>query len=208
MSELQDIRVELATMLAKVDDATVITTEEMGQVQDHLGQLWEQTENVAGAHELISQTWEHVQAIAEQNAALTFQVVASGNISQAALAETKIEREARQDLEDAIDAEDEDHPRLRDFAESIRDAAREDFEEYMADDIWPEAMAEAFEEIRDEVNNKIENLTGCGWKAASAFLSIIMGRRAQFTPLQAEMFTELLMTFVSQIEAEEAASGH
>lgn len=204
MSEPTDIRVELATMLAQVDQAIAITAEEMGATQAYLGQLYDKANE---AHDeqslvLIDDAWKHIQAVAEQNAALTFQVIASGNMTQTALQEAKTEREARVDLEDAIERNDEDHPRLRDFAETLREAAREDFEEYMADDIWPEAMSEAYEEIRDEVNNRIENLTGCGWKAASAFLSILMGRRAQFTPLQSEMFTELLMTFVAQIEAE------
>lgn len=205
-----DIRVELNNMLSVVDGSITMTREQMEAIGDNLQPLWGKAHD-AGDEEsvaMITDIWNRANALVEANASLAFQVVATGNIAAAAIQESKAYQERLGELEDAIDAVDEDHPGLRDYAESIRESAREDYQDFMQEDVWPEAMAEAYEEIRDEVNNKIENLAGCGWKAASAFLSIIMGRRAQFTPLQSEMFTELLLTFVAQIESEEAANGH
>lgn len=208
MSEPVDVRTELAKLLSDVDQATAITRDEMQAAENYLGQLWDQTQGDESAHALITQTWDHVKAIAEQTSALTFQVVAGGNMTHTALQEAKAEREARVNLEFAIETGDESHPKLRDFAEMIREDAKEEYEEWMAEDGWPEAMAEAYEEIRGEMVERIQRLTGCGLGAASRYLSVIMGRRVQFTDYQAEMFAAFIDSFEEIVRAEmEARSG-
>lgn len=199
-----DIGSALADLLSKVEEPKALTAESMQQIYAYLNDLSIETEGNEQAQIQITQTWEQVKLIAEQNDALAFQVAAAGSVAHAALEEKRAAVDELEGLQNALDEHDEDHPRLNEFADWIREAAQDDFQEYVMDDVWQESMAEAYEEIRDEVQNKIENLTDCGWKEASLFLSVIMGRRASLTPLQAEMFTELMRTFIEQVEEVEA----
>ena len=200
-----DIRVELAKLLTDVDQASAITADEVHQTQVYLESLWQKTEGDEEAHALITQTWEHVTLVAEQNAALTFQVIASGTIAQTALAEEKIAREELSSIQDAISDMDEDLPALSGFVETIREWAQEDFDDWMADEGWPEAMAEAFEEIRGEVVDKVHRLScGGSLSASNKFVAILMGRRATFTPRQEELFANFMETFEEIVRVEAA----
>lgn len=197
-----DIRIELATLLSQVDQSNAITADKMQQLQAGLEGLWAKTDGDDEAHAIILQTWDQATQLAEQNTALTFQVIASGNIAQAALAEAKVDREKLEGIEEALAAGDEDHPALSDFAFSIREYAAEEFDEWMNDEGWPEAMAEAYEEIRGEVVEKVHRLSGGGLSASNKFVAVLMGRRAQFTAEQTAMFAAFMETFEEMVQAE------
>lgn len=202
MSELQDVRVELVNVLAQVDEASGITAQEKQQVEAYLGQLWQKTEGVQGAHALIDDAWTHIQAIAEQNDALTFQVVATSNIAKSALAETNLEREARQELEDAIDSNNEEHPRLHDFSQTIRADAEEEYQEGLEEWVLPEVRQQKTEEINQLLFNTLTYLTGCPDFAIAGFMRLLKGRQ-QPTEYQLEMLKELVASFGEMKDASE-----
>lgn len=210
-NELVDIRKALTDWQTHVDTATSITKTERAAMNPHLGVLWDAAAGNPDIQAEIIKVAKKADALVEQNTALAFQVAAIGSIAHNAVEQAEAEAEARNQLEDAIDAGDEQHPHLRDFAATIREDAAEEYREWMEDEAWPEAMAEAYEEIRGEMVERVRRLTGCGLSAAHKFLAVTMGRRVHFTPLQAEMFAAFLMTFEvsvdGQLEAQEARSG-
>jgi len=67
-------------------------------------------------------------------------------------------------------------------------------------------MADAYEEIRGEVVEKIHRLSGSSISASNQFTAVIMGRRAQFTAEQSAMFSALLETF-EEVPVAEAKNG-
>jgi hypothetical protein len=206
MSEPTDIREELTNLLAQVDTATAITTEEMGAVQNYLGQLYEQHAGDEKSLTLISDAWTHIQTVAQINSELTSQVIISTTMTQTALQEAKTEREARVDLEVAIEEGDESDPRLQEFAETIRADEREYVEENLADWAYDDAMELAYESSLEEFSEMIQAITGCDWKAAHGFLDVLYGH-TKATDYQVEMFKELIADFDRAARAKDAQRG-
>lgn len=208
MSEPTDIRVELTNLLSQVDQSTAITTEEMGAVQAYLGQLYDKANESHDEQSLvlIGEAWTHIQTVAEQNSALTFQVIASTNMTQTALQEAKTEREARVDLETALEESDESDPRLQEFAETIRQDEREYVEENIAEWAYSDAMEVAFDETHSEFSSMIQTITGCDWRAAHGFLDVLYGN-VKATEYQVEMFKELMADFDRAARAKESQRG-
>lgn len=191
-----DIRVELATLLSNVDQAAAITADEMNQVSTFLGGLWTKTEGDEDAHALITQAWEHVSLVAEQNAALSFQAIAGGNIAQTALAEEKIAREELGNIQDALEKNDETHPALERFADALREDVEEELDERIMEEIWPEAMESAFEDHRENLQHALATLTGFDYHAVAEATSILEGFSEPTTSQR-----ELLRAFVAECDA-------
>jgi hypothetical protein len=206
MSEPIDIRVELTNLLAQVDTATAITTEEMGAVQSYLGQLYEQHTGDEKSLTLISDAWTHIQAVAQVNSELTFQVIASTNMTQAALEEAKTEREARVDLEVALEEGDEDDPRLQSFAENVRQDEREYVEENLMEYAYSDAMEQAYDDSLEQFSDRIQTVTGCDWRAAHAFLDVLYAN-TEPSAYQLQMFKELMADFDREVRVKDAQRG-
>lgn len=208
MSEPTDIRVSLANLLSQVDSATAITTAEMGAVQSYLGQLYEQASqnNDEQSMVLVNDAWAHIQNIAQVNSELTSQVLISTEMTQVALQEAKTEREARVDLETAVQEGDENHPKLAEFAENIRMDEREDAQDNMMEWAYSDAMEQAYDDSMETFSTRIEDITGCDWRAAHAFLNVLYSM-ADLTPYQLEMFKELIADFDREVRAKDARRG-
>lgn len=191
-----DIRVELAKLLTDVDQSNAITTDQMHQLQVGLEGLWAKTEGDEESHALLVQTWDRAVLLAEQNASLSFQVLASGNIAQAALAESKVAREELENIQDAIYNADVDHPMLMDLALTIRDDIEEELDERVMEEIWPEAMESAFEDHHENLQSALTNLTGCDWRAAAEAAAILEGFSE---PTTSQL--ELLRAFVMECDS-------
>lgn len=186
-----DIRVELTKLLSDVDQSNAITADKMHQLQTGLDALWQKTEGDTEAQDLLLATWENATQLAEQNAALSFQVIASGNIAQSALAEEKIAREELGNLQDAIANIDEEHPVISDLIETIREDEREYAEENLAEWAYSDAMEVAYDDTHDQFSERIKTLTGCDWQAAARFLDVLF-ENSKFTPEEAESFKSFI----------------
>lgn len=208
MSDPTDIRVELTNLLSQVDSATAITTEEMGKVQSFLGQLYDKANNDHDeqALVLVSEAWAHIQNVAQVNSELTSQVLISTEMTQTALQEAKTEREARVDLETAVQEGDEEHPKLAEFAENIRMDEREDAQENMMEWAYSDAMEQAYDDSMETFSDRIETVTGCDWRAAHAFIDVLYNM-ADPTPYQLQMFKELMADFDREVRAKDAKRG-
>lgn len=208
MSEPTDIRVELTNLLSQVDQATAITTEEMGAVQAYLGQLYDKAtqNNDEQSLVLVSEAWTHIQAVAQVNSELTSQVLISTNMAQTAIQEAKTEREARVDLEMAIDEGEEDHPRLQEFAMDIRMDEREYVEENLAEWAYSDAIEQAYDDSHDSFSEIIQKLTDCDFRAVNAFLDVIYGNTKPSAD-QLVMFKKLIADFDREVREKDAKRG-
>lgn len=201
-----DLRVELTALLSVVDDNVSITREQMEAIGDHLQTLWGKAHDAKdeGALDLITNVWDRAQLLVEQNASLAFQVSGMGSIAVSALEGERATREALDNLEYAIDTNDDSHPKLQDFVETIREEAMEDFDERVSDSLWPEAMEAAYEEIRESLVDRVQKVSFTDWRSASRFVSAIM-EYGDMSAEQQELLTELVSTFA---EAKVAQNGH
>jgi hypothetical protein len=177
-----DLRLELTNMLSVVDGNVAITREQMEAIGDHLQTLWGKAHDAhdEGALDIITNVWDRAQLLVEQNASLAFQVSGMGSIAVSALEGERATREALDskdaelgDLTDAIESVDESHPMLKDFADSIRVEAEEEFQEELTNEIVPEIMETAYEEQNYFLLSNIVELTGCCETAAEVLIEVL-----------------------------------
>lgn len=196
-----DLRAELTNMLSVVDGNVSITREQMEVIGDHLQMLWGRAHDAHDEASLavIADLWDRAQLLVEQNASLAFQVTGMGSIAVSALEGERATREALDEIEDALESADEDHPKLMEFAQTIRYDASEQFDEQLNEEIIPEIMEVAYEEQNGYLGNVIIELTGCSQLAADVFIEMLDN---SFIPndAQVEMLKALLDTF--EVEAQ------
>jgi hypothetical protein len=197
-----DIRVELTALLSVVDDNVSITREQMEAIGDHLQTLWGKAHDAHddAALDIITSVWDRAQLLVEQNASLAFQVSGMGSIAVSALEGERATREALDNLEDAIDSNDDSHPKLQDFAETIREEAMEYLDERVSEELWPEAYEAAGEDISENYLDMITTITGCDWKAATHFKEMLDGWHKP-TPEQVDLFKALMASFEESVRA-------
>lgn len=156
--------------LANVVPEVAIALQQTGEA---LGQLYDQAQAVGntGAMALISASWQRTEMIANQ----TVQLDALKQAAAAAIATIEDERrtvaERLEELETAIETEDDSHPELREFADSMRQQGAEDAQE-MAEEY---ALEYAFETSYDNISSNLMEITGCSWQQISRFIGILNG---------------------------------
>jgi len=200
-----DLRAELTNMLSVVDGNVTITREQMEAIGDHLQTLWGKAHDAhdEAALVVITDLWDRAQLLVEQNASLAFQVTGMGSIAVSALEGERATRKALDNIEDAIDSVDEEHPRLYDFSQTIRADAEEEYQEGLEEWVLPEVRQQKAEELNHLLFNTVAYLTGCPDFAIAGFIRLLKGRRHP-TAQQIDMLRELVASFANQ----EAASGH
>ena len=198
-----DIRVELKDLLATVDGNVQITRDQMDAINDHLGVLWGKAHDAGDkqAMTLVQNTWDRVLSLVEQNSSLAFQVTGMGSIATAALEGERATRAALDELEDAIESGDEDHPKLADFAQTVRYDAQEDAEDYFNDYTIPELYEHAYEEQNDYLSGFIQTLTNCSRRAADLFICVLDNTESP-TEEELDLLKQLLTLFEAKAEKE------
>lgn len=198
-----ELTTKVTPLLKEVEQAIAISSDDMLALGETLKGLWDDAvaRNDERAMALIEETWNKAQALQQDAATVYTTTVAIATVATEAVLQREAVQQELDMLNDAIESGDDSHPRLQDFAETIRQDAREEYEEWMQDEGWPEAMAEAFEEIRVEMVSRIRDLADCDYETANRFARIMMGRRAKFTVYQEQVFKNLLANMNEQFEA-------
>lgn len=143
------------------------------QTSEALNELWNQAQESGntGALALISAAWQRTEMIANQ----TVQLDALKQSAAVAIATIEDERkrvtEQLEELEAAIETEDDTHPELREFAESMRQQGAEDAQE-MAEEY---ALEYAFDVTYDNLVENLKMQTGCDWKQINRFIGMLQG---------------------------------
>jgi hypothetical protein len=200
-----DARVELANMLSIVNNSIDITREQHEAIGKYLEGFWlnAQAANDQQLMTEISDTWNRINTIAEENAALAFQVTALGNMTVSALEGERATRQALDskqseldDIHNALEAGDEEHPRLRDFASDIRDDAAMD----LAVD-WEAALESNYDQFRHDLIKRIQSLTWyrCDVYVATQFVDVLLQGVGTPSDLQREMLSELVGSFAREV---------
>jgi hypothetical protein len=195
MSELVDIRTALVDLLANVQEATSITNDDLGAIEGYCNNLSQMADGHEEVELMIQEIKNRAYSLVEQNASLTFQVAAIGSVASNALQQAEAEQSVRNELEDAIDSGDEEHPRLRDFASDIRD---DDAMDLAVD--WEEALKSNYDQFRHDLIKRIQSLTyyRCDVYVATQFVDVLLQRVGTPSDLQREMLSELVGSFARE----------
>lgn len=194
MSELHDLRKEVFALATQVEQAVHITIEQQQAIYGHLDQLYQKTVGDEDAIAIINQTWTRVLTLADQTQLLANQNAGSLKVASEAVQERDAVRDEWNNLQDAIDSNNEEHPRLHDFSQTIRADAEEEYEEGLEEWVLPEVRQQKTDEINQLLFNTLTYLTGCPDFAIAGFIRLLKGRQ-QPTEYQLEMLKELFASF-------------
>lgn len=187
-----DIRTSLVKMLSEVEQATALTTDDLNAINEHLNTLYAMSGENEEVGAFCTQIAQSAQSLVEVSNANLFKAVSLGSIATAALEEAEGEKQARIELEDAIDTGNEEHPRLKDFAEEIRAEVAGDFE---VD--WEQALESNYDQVRNDIIRRIQSLTyfRVDPYVATQFVDVVLLGVGAPNELQREMLAELVASF-------------
>lgn len=158
---------QIETIRATLAVSGTIPEQMLSQIHDQLGQLWQVAEAAQDTTSLqaISATW----ALAQEQAATT-RAVAEAAISAADLAHTLMQARDRvaneyAELAKAVQRGDRHHHLVDDLVGSVEEESREQ--------LWADAMENAYDEIHGEVAEQIAEATKTTLRHASQFYSAI-----------------------------------
>lgn len=156
--------------LANVVPEVAIALEQTGQA---LGQLYDQAQSAGntGAMALISASWERAQMIANQTVQLDALKQSAAAAIQTLEEDRQLVIERLDELETALATEDDSHPQLREFADSMRTQGAEDAQD-MAEEYAFEYVADV---QHDNWCESIAEITGCNWQQINRFIGILQG---------------------------------
>lgn len=201
MSEVHDLRKEVFALATQVEQAVHITIEQQQAIYGHLDQLYQKTEGDEEARAIIHQTWTRVLTLADQAQLLANQNAGSLKVASEAVQERDAILESWNQLTDAIDSNDTEHPRLHDFAEYVRDDVEDEFEEHLENEVAPEIRQQKADEINQLLFNNLQYLTDASDEVIAGFIRLLKGRQ-QPSEYQLEMLKELVASFSEMKESQ------
>jgi len=141
----------------------------VNQAGEQLGNLYAQAERVKNrdAMDKLSTAWANIEAMANR----TVQLDAARQAAEPVINMLAKVADLYENLQEAIWDEDETHPELKDFAESVR----HDTEANMLQEAEAVAYEIAADSVYDELMAKIMVLTGCDWEQVNRFVGVLMG---------------------------------
>lgn len=172
------------------------TAEGLNQIHDALGHLWTQAAGAgdAGAQAMIDHIWNTAERDASKVVQLDAAIKAALTVAKKLDDERLAVIQEQAALQDAIESLDEDHPLLRDFADTIREESSDDFQLWFEEEGWPEAMAEAFEHFQGAFMERIRALTGADENTARRFMRMFFANR-DLPDYQADLLRTLVYSF-------------
>lgn len=175
--------------------------ESLREVEGHLGAVYSDAESRGdeAAKGQIVTAWDRVQQI-HNDLALTGAAL-DGVLAAAKLLSEEHDRKqaALDELEEAIDMRDMDHPLVYDLVQDVE----QDFVEWYGDSIYEGALEEAYSESWDAIHKSIHKLfPQVRWQAVHHFTDALDGQRP-LNDVQRGLLLSLIQTFD---EAEALAS--
>lgn len=202
---MSDLTQKVTSLLAKVDEAVNMSGEQMQVLGSQLGEAWDIAKDEGNERlmSVLTLAWEQAQALHQQTVHGQAQSVGLATVATETILERDAVIEEMSDMEDAMANGDEDHPRLADYAASIREDAQADFEESMEEWMWPEAMEQAYESVHEDLEENISGLVEEeNWRTVHAFVRALFGGH----PID-DRQRLLLKTLVHSFEVAEAVAS-
>lgn len=161
----------------------------LDETQQALGMLWEQAELQGDeqAKQMVSAAWQRAQQLHGQVTHMDAGLAGAGATISTLDEQRRAALDELKSIVDAIEAGDETHPELEDFAQEIRQDEYEyavEQAEYYADDM-------ARENLYEEIDQRICAIFGEVDDQTSLFVDFIYGN-LDITPSQEQLFREFI----------------
>lgn len=183
--------------LASLDGLVAKTAEQMNQIEENLGWLYNQAEQRGDDNAKLAVN--NAFALANDLAVRVTQFDAA-RLASAAMMHKFNQMHQRlakdyENLEDALATGDDEHPMLSGFAEGIQEQAWNDMSEIAFEDAYDSAHEAVFYDVMMEAAQRIREITGSDdFGAINRFNNVLLGDEAP-TDRQRELLRQLLATF-------------
>ena len=179
---------QLATLNGLVEQ----TATDVNAVEQNLGWLYQDAEKRGdeNAKLAVNNTWQLTQALGVRVTQFDAARLASIAMMKKMADYNKAIAGELEDIQNALDEGDDNHPALRDFTSNLH----EEWNEYEGEQMFSDAMEIAYENVFTELHEGIREATGCtDWRTVYNLCDILTGS-TEATDRQRELLTALLET--------------